>query len=306
MSVVDVSTSGSAPGDREDLAWLYGPAPTRSPTDLPPRLSGPDRPDTLRGWPSPTPGGGLVRVPPTLLLGASGGAGVTTTAYGVASAAAEEHCPEVAPVIVDATPAGGSDLASRTADHRPPSATVQSWLASDHPGVGLPSAVDAVCGLSSSGARVLARDDRPLPRRESLVSVHRIVCNAGFTPVYDGGSPVGSPAVHPLRADGRNSVGIVVAGRPDAANRLRPVLSWLDDHYGDYLLANTVIVVAQQTPFGGGAVVNHLRAHLGRWVRSVVEIPCDPHLAIGEAIRWDILAEATKEAYRLLLKELSS
>ncbi|NMN95014.1 MinD/ParA family ATP-binding protein [Antrihabitans stalactiti] len=282
--------------------WLFAPAPAGSPTDI--AKLGRERPKFLRVWTTAMTASGLLAPPPLLVLGGSGGAGVTATAQGLASVIATDEQLDVDSVVVDATPAGGSDLVARVADEERPMSTLQTWLTSDDPS--LPSTVEAACGRASSGALVLPRDDRPLPRRETMVSVHRHLSDAGVVPVYDGGAPVSARGVRPLLADSRISLALVVAARPDAANRLKPVLSWLDDEFGEFLIGDTVIVVCRQSPRDNADVAGHLRRNLDGWVRSVVEIPYDPHLAIGERILWSEVRDETREAYRNVLRELTS
>ncbi|MEU0544233.1 hypothetical protein [Nocardia sp. NPDC005978] len=270
-----------------DLSLLLRPPPPGSPTDL-------VRPKINNGmllW---------ADLPSVLVLGSSGGSGATTTALGIATAASYNYR-EHSPVVVDATATGG-DLAPRGCDAIDPAGTVQSWLNMSHRS--LASAVLDSCGENTSSVGILPRGPEALPRRESYASVHRSLCDAGCLPVYDAGAPVTNRMISPLLSDSRIALVITLAARPDAVNRLRPALVWLDDNYGEYHLAEAIIVVTRQHPTDGPGVAKHIRTYLGKFVRSVAEIPYDAHLASGGAITWSKLAPPTRLAYRQIVNLL--
>lgn len=269
-----------------DLSLLLRPAPPGTPTDRI-RLHG---------------GKGYLLwadVPPALVMGSSGGSGATTTALGIAAAAYESggH----SPIVVDATATGG-DLARRGCDTVDPAGTVQSWLNMTHRN--LVSTVLDSCGENSANVGVLPRGPEALPRRESYASVHRDLSGAGCLPVYDGGAPITNRAVAPLLCDPRIALVITIAARPDAVNRLKPALIWLDDNYSQYHLADAVIVVTRQHPKDGPLIAEHTRTYLGEVVRGVTEIPYDPHLASGGPVSWKKLAPPTRAAYRQVVSLL--
>lgn len=237
---------------------------------------------------------------PVVVVGAHGGSGSTTTAYGIASGLGEVD--ERWPVVVDATAAGG-DLARRVAAPHLRGGSMQALMTVDEPG--LPAYVESSCGRDRSGeVGVLARTDAPLPRRHTLVSVHRALSDAGVLAVYDAGAPITSRAIRPLLCDPQIAVAVTVSARPDCANRLRDVMGWLDAEFGEYLVSDMVIVVCTQTVSDHG-VGDHIAAHLGPWVRGVVEIGYDPHLASGESVHVDALDPRTRNAYSRVIEELS-
>ncbi|MFF2550625.1 MinD/ParA family protein [Nocardia sp. NPDC058058] len=270
-----------------DLSVLLRPAPPGAPTDVVRLRSS----NGFLLW---------ADLPPVLVLGSSGGAGTTTTALGVATAASYNYR-EHSPIVVDATATGG-DLARRGCDAIDAAGTVQSWLNMSHRG--LASAVLDSCGENTSSVGILPRGPEALPRRESYSSVHRSLCDAGCLPVYDGGSPVTNRMVAPLLADSRIALVITLAARSDAVNRLRPALIWLDDNYSEYHLAEAVIVVTRQNPGDGPGYAKHIRQYLGKYVRAVTEIPYDAHLATGGAVSWSKLAPPTRTAYRQIVNLL--
>ncbi|MGX1806034.1 MinD/ParA family ATP-binding protein [Nocardia sp. NPDC055321] len=267
---------------------LMQPGPAGSPTDSVPLRGGQGR---------------LVRpvLPSVLVLGGSGSSGASTTALGLAAAAAVDGEGEIWPVAVDST-LGGGDLALRGCDTSAPVSTVQSWLGTDHPE--FPSNVEACAGRTSTGVRVLTRSPEAFPRRETLVSVARHLETAGLLAVFDAGAPVTSRLAAPLLSDPRVGLVITVAARPDAINRLQPALTWLDDNFSEFVVGDAVIVLTEQVPGSAATVVDHVRAHLGSWVREVVKIPFDLHLATGGKITWHRLTAETRDAYLALLGAL--
>lgn len=240
---------------------------------------------------------GEVLPPPILVIGGSGGSGATTTAAGLGSVLADS---EHSPVLVDATPAGG-DAALRMSDVSRGLASLQTWLNAGEPY--LPEAIDQACGKASSGLQILGRGEEAFPRRETMVSVHRHLTAAGHVPVYDGGAPAQSRLIRPLLYDPRVPVVMTVAARADAANRLLPVLQWLDTEFGEFVVRDCAIAVTSQTAESPD-VAAHLRSHLDGWVRTVIAIPYDPHLAAGSTVTWKELREETRAAYRELLAAL--
>ncbi|MEV6066138.1 hypothetical protein AB0L82_06255 [Nocardia sp. NPDC052001] len=240
-------------------------------------------------------------VPSVLVLGGSGSSGSSTTALGLAAAAAVDSEGEIWPVAVDAT-LGGGDIGLRGCDTAQPVSTLQTWLVSAHPE--LPSSVGACAGQTSTGVRVLTRSPDALPRRESLVSVARHLETAGLLAVFDAGAPVTSRLAAPLLADPRVGLVITVAARPDAINRLQPALSWLDENFSEFVVGDAVIVLTEQTPGTGVGILAHVRAHLGEWVRAVQLVPFDIHLASGSLISWHRMAAETRDAYLALLGAL--
>ncbi|MFI6866646.1 MinD/ParA family protein [Nocardia sp. NPDC050406] len=244
--------------------------------------------------------GRLVRaaLPSVLVLGTAGSSGASTTALGLAAAAVADSDGDIWPIVVDAT-LGGGDVALRGCDAAKPVSTLQEWLDTAHPE--LASTVQACTGRTTTGVRVLPRSPDPLPRRETLVSVARHLETAGLLTVFDAGAPVTSRLAAPLLADPRVGLAITVAARPDAVNRLQPALRWLDEQYSEFLIGDAVIVLTEQVKDSGKASVDHVRTYLGSWVRDVVTIPFDVHLAGGGIISWHRLAAETRDAYLRLL-----
>ncbi|MEU4597373.1 hypothetical protein [Nocardia sp. NPDC023988] len=240
---------------------------------------------------------------PILVVGGCGGAGTTTTTLGLAAASAIDGAVTVA---VDAT-AAGSDLALRGADKHLHPVNLQSWVYGR--GDDEPAPIEDCLSRSTSGFGLLWRDATPLRRRATYLTVARALDAGGYTAVYDGGNPIAGRQLRPLLDDADIALVLTIPARVDAANRLRVTLEWLDDHYGDDgagVVADTTIVVSHQYSQDDSRVAEHLREHLSGWVREVVEIPYDPHLARGELVRHSELAEATRAAYGSLLAGVAS
>ncbi|MFE3025577.1 MinD/ParA family ATP-binding protein [Nocardia tengchongensis] len=285
--MVDIDDRLRADGNSRE-SELNRPGPAGSPTDGVPLHGGRGR---------------LVRaaVPAALVLGGSGASGASTTALGLAAAAAVDSEGDVWPVVVDAT-LGGGDVALRGCDAAAPVSSLQKWLGTADPGSA--SSVGACSGQTSTGVRVLTRTPDPLPRRESLISVARHLETAGLLGVFDAGAPVTSRLAAPLLSDPRVGLVITVAARPDAINRLQPALAWLDENFSEFVVGDAVIVLTEQVPGAAATVIDHVRTHLGSWVRAVVQIPFDLHLATGGPISWHRLTAETRDAYLTLLGAL--
>ncbi len=251
---------------------------------------------------------------PILVVGGCGGAGTTTTTLGLAAAMSARTSGVVA---VDATAAGG-DLALRGADKHLSPISLQAWLYGR--GDGTPGDLEECLCRASSGVGILWRDAGPLRRRASFLEVGRTLADLVCTPVYDGGAPVSARQLRPLLTDPEVVLVLAIPARPDAVNRLRVTLEWLDDEFGDNdypggddpsadgrdrgLVAETTIVVSHQLPGGEPEVAAHLRENLSGWVRTIAEIPYDPHLARGELVTYNYLQQPTRAAYTALLDGL--
>ncbi|MBF6454070.1 MinD/ParA family ATP-binding protein [Nocardia cyriacigeorgica] len=251
--------------------------------------------------------GGRTGYRPVLVVGGCGGAGTTTTALGLAGELALSGAQTVA---VDAT-AAGSDLGLRGADEHLHPISLQSWLYGR--GDDEPAPLKECLSRSTSGFGLLWRDAAPLRRRASYLTVARAIDDAGYTAVYDGGHPIAGRQLRPLLDDADVALVLAIPARTDAANRLRVTLEWLDDEFGDAvdgpgsgIVGDTTIVISHQQPGVDSRVADHLREHLSGWVRDIVEIPYDTHLARGELVRHISLDDQTRRAYGRLLAGVAS
>lgn len=244
---------------------------------------------------------------PILVVGGCGGAGTTTTVLGIAGEMAASGLRTVA---VDGTFAG-SDLALRGADEHLSPISLQAWLYGR--GDDEPAPLKDCLSRATSGIGLLWRDPAPLRRRATYLTVARAIGESGYTPVYDGGNPIASRHLRSLLEDADIALVLAIPARADAANRLRVTLEWLDDQFGAAgdgpgggIVGDTTIVVSHQLPGVDSRVADHLRGHLDGWVREIVEIPYDAHLARGELVRHNELATETRRAYRRLIAGVAS
>ncbi|WP_280203921.1 MinD/ParA family ATP-binding protein [Nocardia farcinica] len=240
-------------------------------------------------------------------MGGGGGGGSTTRggAWGGWGGAG------VPPWGAGAATAAGSDLALRGADEHLHPISLQSWLYGR--GDDEPAPLKECLSRATSGIGLLWRDAAPLRRRATYSTVARAVADAGYTAVYDGGHPIASRQLRPLLYDADIALVLAIPARPDAANRLRMTLEWLDDEFGEAaegqgggIVGDTTLVISHQAPGDDSRVADHLRAHLSGWVRDIREIPYDPHLARGELVRHADLAAETRRAYERLVAGVAS
>lgn len=235
-------------------------------------------------------------VPPmTLVLGACGGAGATTTALGLANAWSL-HGNEV--VAVDATPAGG-DLVERGADSMISDAAVESIFGPSSAGE-VPTTVTDFASATSAGAHILGRGWLHSPDPDYL-GLDRYLRSEVDTSIYDlGDRGYGRTTTAPLRSEPWAALVVAVHARADALNRMRAALETIRYVSGESALARTVVAVSHQLPGSPGVNLDALRNHLRGRVFDVLDITYDPSLATGLAISAVDLNPATADAYEAL------
>ena len=91
---------------------------------------------------------------------------------------------------------------------------------------------------------------------------------------------------------------LVIAGAPtvDGASRASKTLDWLDAHGYSHLVENAVVALScdrHSRDVKRESLVNHFATRC----RAVVEIPPDPHLAVGGVISLDLLRRSTRDAF---------
>ncbi|MBF6278643.1 MULTISPECIES: hypothetical protein [Nocardia] len=229
--------------------------------------------------------------PAVLVVGAGGGAGATTTAWGLAAAVGSTT--DWGAVVVDATASGG-DLGVRGAEELMRPMSLQAWLTEIADGA---TSITRELVLSSSiGAGLLWRDDTVLPARATIATTARLLRLSGYLGIYDGGGHLSASRLLPLICDGHTSLIVATSARRGTANRLFASLKWLDHNLGGDVVADTTVVVTQQDQ-RTGSHVEEIRRSVSGWVRDVFEIPFDPHLAGGVAMSVDQLHSSTTTAY---------
>ncbi|WP_052049179.1 MULTISPECIES: MinD/ParA family ATP-binding protein [Nocardiaceae] len=248
----------------------------------------------LRAHPEPVPAPDPIP-PMTLVLGACGGAGASTTALGLGNAwSARGH--DV--VVVDATPAGG-DLVERGADSMVSDTVIETAFDSSDPD-NVPASVADCTSATSAGAHILGRawlqSVEPAYR-----GIDRYLRSQVDTSIYDlGHRGFGRAAADPLRSEPWAAIVLAVHARADAVNRMRAALETIRYTATDAGPLRTIVAISHQLPGTPGIDLDELRNHLHGRVFAVLDIPYDPHLATGLPITADELNPATSAAYEQL------
>ncbi|SNS88931.1 hypothetical protein [Rhodococcoides kyotonense] len=220
----------------------------------------------------------------TLVLGAGGGAGTTTTAVGLVNLLSLHGKSAVA---VDAT-VGGGDLVDRAADAIVTPATVESGY------------IDAELSVTSTGAQVLGRawPDTIEPDYGRLDWYLSCMADAA---VYDfGHRAFERDSAGPLRSQPWAALVLVVPARPDAVRRSRTALHTIRLAAGEKALRRTTVVLSHTDPRPSAIGVDDVCRGLDS-VFDVQEVPYDAHLASGSTVTASELATATTHAYERIL-----
>ncbi|QYB01010.1 hypothetical protein I1A62_27450 [Rhodococcus sp. USK10] len=234
----------------------------------------------------------------TLVLGACGGAGATTTALGLANTEAARGG---AVVAVDATPAGG-DVAERGADAVLSVSGLEQLVAAgpvadDGAGPVADDVFDEYCSRTSAGTRILNRIGNQTAADREFHTLTVALRARRVSDVHDLGHRLRAAYLAPLLATPTPIV-LVVPCRADAFNRLRSALQSIGDTLGEPGLARTVVTVSNQDATGWQVDLDLLREYLGGQVWGVETIPYDEHLGMGIVIEHAKLAPETRAAYQ--------
>lgn len=217
----------------------------------------------------------------TLVVGACGGAGTTTTTAVLANRWAIAGAMAVA---VDAT-AGGGDLVDRAADHSVPPSKVEAGF-----GVGEMS-------IAGSGAKMLGRSwpDAEHPDFERLAWHLELTADVSL---YDfGHRGFSRDSARPLASDPSANIVLTVPARPDAVGRAKTALHTIALIVGERAARCTSVVITHQIPGEPVIDVDELRRSLAGRALAVDEVPFDPHLGRGLSITASELAPDTARAY---------
>lgn len=229
----------------------------------------------------------------TVVLGACGGAGATTTALGLANTAAADGASIVA---VDTTPAGG-DIAERGADSMMSDTSLEKLLKLAAGGPLRDDIFGGACSHTGVGARILHRNGNQMATHIEYRAVDEYLRSRAAIAVYDAGHRPRAAYLTALLGDSLTPIVLAVPCRADAFNRLRAALESISSTFGEPGLARTVVAVSNQDSAGWQVDVKALRQYLDGRVWGVEEIPYDPHLGMGIVIDHNELAPATVEAY---------
>ena len=225
----------------------------------------------------------------TLVLGACGGAGATTTALGLANTEAARGG---AVVAVDATPAGG-DIAERGADALLSVSGLEQLVAS---GPVADDVFDGYCSRTTAGTRILNRIGNQTAVASEFNTLTSALSTRRVSGVHDLGHRLRAGYLAPLLTS-PSPIVLVVPCRADAFNRLRAALQSIGDTLGEPGLARTVVTVSNQDATGWQVDVDLLREYLGGQVWGIETIPYDEHLGMGIVVDHARLAPETRAAY---------
>ncbi|QSE91634.1 hypothetical protein JWS13_24855 [Rhodococcus pseudokoreensis] len=237
----------------------------------------------------------------TLVLGACGGAGATTTALGLANTEAARGG---AVVAVDATPAGG-DVAERGADAVLSVSGLEQLVASAVASPVADDVFDGYCSRTSAGTRILNRIGNQTASDREFHTLTSSLRARQVSAVHDLGHRLRAAYLAPLLTTPTPIV-LVVPCRADAFNRLRSALQSIGDTLGEPGLARTVVTVSNQDATGWQVDLDLLREYLGGQVWGVQTIPYDEHLGMGIVIEHAKLAPETRAAYQRLAAAASA
>lgn len=211
-----------------------------------------------------------------LVVAGSGGAGATTTAWGLATALRLGAVCEVS--LVDATSDGGN-LLSRTGSSNIDDARALRQFADS-------------MAVTSSGAVVVGADDGPAT---DPALVDELLAARGTARVHDAGTTVRSQRMIRLIDSGVPLV-VTAPARAEPLARLRGVLTWLTDAYSGDFLKDVVVVISHQTP-SVGVDLSKIRAALAARTAGVVEVAFDPALARAGVLSHTSLSPSTLDAW---------
>lgn len=221
-----------------------------------------------------------------------GGIGKTTVAAGLGLTLAEHRGDRI--VALDANPDAGT-LADRLTGHCGITVrelidnidTVRSWT-------------DMAHYTSLAGRlQVLASEQDPAMSeafsRDEYHAIHTLLSRFYNVIITDSGTGL----VHSAMGGALDATNTLVkAGAPtlDGASRAAKTLDWLVAHGYSELVERAVVALScdrVSRDVDRAAIVAYFQSRC----HSVVEIPADPHLAIGGVIELDALREQTRSAY---------
>ena len=234
----------------------------------------------LRGWHTVT------------VTNMKGGIGKTTVTAGLGLTLAEHRGDRI--VALDANPDAGT-LADRLTGHC--GITVREFIQNLDT---IKSWTDIAHYTSLAGRlQVLASEQDPAMSEAFSRGEYEAVCEVltGFYNVILTDS--GTGLVHSAMGgalDGTKTLVIAASPTVDGASRSSKTLDWLIAHGYDGLVARAVVALScdrSSRYVDRAAIVEHFRARC----HAVVEIPPDPHLAIGGLIDLEELRQDTREAF---------
>ena len=234
----------------------------------------------------------LARTHRIAVMSIKGGVGKTTVVACLGLVLAEHRGDRV--VVLDANPDAGT-LADRLTGES--EVTVRELL---HDLDDVASWADLTRYTSLAGRlQVLASEQDPASgaafSREEYELVSGLLARYFDLVVTDSGTGL----VHSAMAGTLGLAdGVVVVGAPtvDGARRAAKTLDWLRAH-GHAALAAEALVVLSHDRVSKEVDTQRIRAHFAARCRAVVDVPHDPHLAIGGRVDLDRLRPGARDAF---------
>lgn len=226
------------------------------------------------------------------VISVKGGIGKTTTTACLGMALAEIRGDQVS--VIDANPDAGT-LADRLTGNT--SVTIRHLLRNID---GISTLTEISSYMSLAGRlKVLASDQDPAVSDALTADEYEKAMNLlgqFFNIVItDSGTGISHPTMGPtLRM--ADSLVVVGSATIDGASRAGHTLDWLDSH-GFGAKSRNAIVVLSGDRSSQDVDQSRIISHFATRVRSVVNVPADPHLSAGGRIEFERLRMATRDAY---------
>ncbi|WP_342661702.1 hypothetical protein Rruber_05507 (plasmid) [Rhodococcus ruber] len=216
-----------------------------------------------------------------IVVAGAGGAGATTTCFGLATALRLGTDVQVA--AIDGTFGGGNLLDRVGVEPIDPARAIRQ--------------LGSRMALSSAGAVVVGHGDAT-----DTALVDSLLADRHLARIHDVGTALRSRRLAPLLEAGAAIV-IVAPPRSEPLARMRTGLEWLIGTYGRRVLARTVVSISHQMPHRLVDLAP-IREHLAPLVAGFVEVPFDASLARPGTVDHRRLSVASIDAWTDVLDAL--
>ncbi|NCL75582.1 hypothetical protein [Rhodococcus sp. YH1] len=217
----------------------------------------------------------------TIVVAGAGGAGATTTCFGLATALRLGTDVQVA--AIDGTFGGGNLLDRVGVEPIDPARAIRQ--------------LGSRMALSSTGAVVVGHGDAT-----DTALVDSLLADRHLARIHDVGTALRSRRLAPL-LDAGAAIVIVAPARSEPLARMRDGLEWLIGTYGRGVLTRTVVSISHQMPHRL-VDLTPIREHLAPRVAGFVEVPFDATLARPGTVDHRRLSAASIDAWTDVLDAL--
>lgn len=217
----------------------------------------------------------------TIVVAGAGGAGATTTCFGLATALRLGLGADVA--AIDGTFGGGNLLDRVGVEPIDPARAIRQ--------------LGSRMAVSSTGAVVVGHGDAT-----DTALVDSLLADRHLARIHDVGTALHSRRLAPL-LDAGAAIVIVAPARSEPLARMRDGLEWLIGTYGRGVLTRTVVSISHQMPHRLVDLAP-IREHLAPRVAGFVEVPFDASLARPGTVDHRRLSAASIDAWTDVLDAL--